>query len=298
MEIITDPASMQKLSKSLLSGGETIGLVPTMGYLHEGHISLIKKARKDCSRVIVSIFVNPIQFGPGEDYGTYPRDTQRDRSMAEKAEADYIFKPSVKDMYPDKFSTFVEVVGLDSIMCGAMRPGHFRGVCTVVIKLFNIIYPDRAYFGLKDYQQYLIIKKMVKDLELPVRVIGCPIVREKDGLAMSSRNKHLSASERKSAPILYKNLLLAKEKINNGENNLIKLKKICEENIKASADVLKVDYFDFRDSETLEEIGTLKPEAGKKQIKKLLIAGAVRVGKTRLIDNLILNISNFNQRGN
>lgn len=293
MEIITDPASMQKLSKSLLSGGETIGLVPTMGYLHEGHISLIKKARKDCSMVIVSIFINPIQFGPGEDYGTYPRDTQRDRSMAEKAGADYIFKPSVKDMYPDKFSTFVEVVGLDSIMCGAMRPGHFRGVCTVVIKLFNIIYPDRAYFGLKDYQQYLIIKKMVKDLELPVKVIGCPIVREKDGLAMSSRNKHLSASERKSASILYKNLLLAKEKINNGENNLIKLKKICEENIKASADVLKVDYFDFRESETLEEIGTLKPEAGKKQIKKLLIAGAVRVGKTRLIDNLILNISNF-----
>ncbi|OQA21262.1 MAG: Pantothenate synthetase [Actinobacteria bacterium ADurb.Bin346] len=293
MEIITDPASMQKLSKSLLSAGETIGLVPTMGYLHEGHISLIKKARKDCSMVIVSIFINPIQFGPGEDYGTYPRDTQRDRSMAEKAGADYIFKPSVKDMYPDKFSTFVEVVGLDSIMCGAMRPGHFRGVCTVVIKLFNIIYPDRAYFGLKDYQQYLIIKKMVKDLELPVKVIGCPIVREKDGLAMSSRNKHLSASERKSASILYKNLLLAKEKINNGENNLIKLKKICEENIKASADVLKVDYFDFRESETLEEIGTLKPEAGKKQIKKLLIAGAVRVGKTRLIDNLILNISNF-----
>ena len=284
---------MQKISWSLFRNGETVGLVPTMGYLHDGHISLIKKARENNTKVITSIFVNPIQFGPKEDYATYPRDMERDSEMAKKAGTDYIFVPGAKDMYPMGFATFVEVKEMDSIMCGAFRPGHFRGVCTVVLKLFNITYPSIAYFGLKDYQQYIIIKKMAAELNLPVKIIGCPIIREKDGLAMSSRNKYLTEKERSSATILYKSLKFAKVKIIEGERDLLKLQKGCINNIKNNENVSKIDYFDFRDGTTLKEIKSLEPAEGIKMPEKLLVATAAHIGRTRLIDNIVINIKNI-----
>jgi pantoate--beta-alanine ligase len=293
LEIITNISKMQKISWPLLRNGETVGLVPTMGYLHEGHISLIKRARKNTAKVITSIFVNPIQFGPKEDYANYPRDMERDTEMAKKAGTDYIFVPGAKDMYPMDFATFAEVKEMDSIMCGAFRPGHFRGVCTVVLKLFNIIHPSMAYFGLKDYQQYLIIKKMSAELNLQVKIIGCPIIREKDGLAMSSRNKYLTEKERSGATVLYRSLKFAKVKIIGGERDLLKLQKSCINNIKNDENVSKIDYFDFRDSTTLKEIKSLEPAEGIKEPKKLLVATAVHIGRTRLIDNIVINIKNM-----
>jgi len=293
LEIISNISKMQKISRSLFRNGETVGLVPTMGYLHEGHISLIKKARKNAAKVITSIFVNPIQFGPKEDYATYPRDLERDSEMAKKAGTDYVFVPGAKEMYPVGFSTLIEVKEMDSIMCGAFRPGHFRGVCTVVLKLFNIVYPSMAFFGLKDYQQYLIIKKMSAELNLPVKIIGCPIIREKDGLAMSSRNKYLTDKERSSATVLYRSLKFAKAGIIEGERDLLKLQKRCVNDIKNNENVSKIDYFDFRDGTTLKEMKSLEPSEGMKMPEKLLVATAVHIGRTRLIDNIVLNIKNI-----
>jgi pantoate--beta-alanine ligase len=217
--------------------------------------------------------------------------------MGKKAGADYVFIPGEKDMYPPGFSTSVEVKEIDSIMCGAFRPGHFRGVCTVVLKLFNITYPSMAYFGLKDYQQYFIIKKMSAELNLPVKIIGCPIIREKDGLAMSSRNKHLTEKERSGATVLYRNLKFAELKIIEGERDLLKLKKSCTNNINNSEIVSKIDYFDFRDGATLEEIKSLEPAEGAKVPEKLLVATAASIGRTRLIDNIVLNIKNICKYG-
>jgi len=297
LEIISNISKMQKISRSLFRNGETVGLVPTMGYLHEGHISLIKKARKNAAKVITSIFVNPTQFGPGEDYETYPRDIERDSEIAKKAGTDYVFVPGAKDMYPADFATFVEVKEMDSIMCGAFRPGHFRGVCTVVLKLFNIIYPSMAYFGLKDYQQYLIIKKMAAELNLPVKIVGCPIIREKDGLAMSSRNKYLTEKERRSATVLYRNLIFAKAGIIEGERDMLKLQKSCINNIKSNESISKIEYFDFRDGTTLKEIKSLERAEGMKIPEKLLVATAAYIGRTRLIDNIVLNIKNICKPG-
>ena len=262
--------------KGWKSQGLKVGFVPTMGYLHEGHESLIKRASEENDKVVVSIFVNPIQFGPKEDLSTYPRDLERDSKVCEGAGADIIFHPKSEEMYFEDFSTFVDMNGLTSGLCGKSRPTHFRGVCTVVTKLFNIVSPDRAYFGEKDAQQLAIIKRMVRDLNIDVEVIGCPIVREKDGLAKSSRNTYLSIEERSAATILSKALNIAREKIKDGErtsSNIIStIKEIIE-----SEKLARIDYIEVVDSFSMEGVDTIE--------KSVLVAIAVFIGKTRLIDN-------------
>src|SRR5665647_322221 len=248
---------MQDISLSLRKLNETIGFVPTMGYLHKGHISLIEQAKNECTKVILSIFVNPKQFGKGEDYEKYPKDFNRDKIFAEAAGSDYVFVPSTREMYAEGFKTSVKVKELDSVMCGSLRPGHFEGVCTVVAKFFNITLPHRSYFGLKDYQQYLIIKKMVEDLNFPLQIVGCPIIREDDGVAMSSRNKYLSKSERKNAAILVECLNQAANLIKGSFTNLEDIRNTMCEKLSGNPFVSKVDYFDFRDSETLENISSI-----------------------------------------
>jgi len=286
-------AELREIINEARSEGKTIGFVPTMGYLHKGHTSLIEKAKNDCSKVILSIFVNPIQFGEHEDYEKYPKDFNRDKILAEAAGADYIFVPSAGEMYKEGFKASVKVRELDSVMCGSFRPGHFEGVCTVVAKLFNITLPHRSYFGLKDYQQYLIIKKMVEDLNFPLRVIGCPIIREDDGVAMSSRNKYLSKNERKNAAILVECLNQAANLIKDGFTNLEDIRNTLYEKLSGNPFVSKVDYFDFRDSETLENISSIDKHDFKSPGSNLLIACAVRIGGTRLIDNMIFDTNSF-----
>jgi pantoate--beta-alanine ligase len=293
VEIIQTAKQMQDISLSLRRQNETIGFVPTMGYLHKGHISLIEKAKIDCSKVILSIFVNPKQFGIGEDYEKYPKDFTRDKILAEAAGTDYVFVPSTGEMYPEGFKASVKVKELDSVMCGSFRPGHFEGVCTIVAKLFNITLPHMSYFGLKDYQQYLIIKKMVEDLNFPLRVVGCPIIREDDGVAMSSRNKYLSKSERKNAAILIECINMAAGLIRNGFMDLEHIKNTICEKLSGNPFVSKIDYFDFRDSETLQKIASIKNHDFKSPGSNLLIACAVQIGGTRLIDNMIFDISSI-----
>src|SRR4030042_456582 len=283
MEIIKKTKHMVSNSELLKTRGEKIGLVPTMGYLHKGHTSLIKRARAECSKVFVSIFVNPIQFGPKEDFARYPRNFKKDCSFCQKAGADYIFFPSAEEMYEKDFKIFVEVQELGDVMCGRARPGHFRGVCTVVLKLFNIIRPNIAYFGQKDYQQLVIIKKMTKDLNVPVEITECPTVREEDGLAISSRNKYLSYDERKNATVLFQSLKLAEKLIINGQENLENIRKAALEKLESTPFVSKIDYFDFRDNDTLCEIERIDQKA-----ERILIASAIWIGKTRLIDNIFL----------
>jgi pantoate--beta-alanine ligase len=265
--------------------GYIIGFVPTMGFLHEGHLSLIRLAKKGCDKTIISIFVNPAQFGPGEDFKKYPRNIKRDSTLAEKEGVDYIFYPSEKEMYSPDHKTTVEVEGIDNIMCGRHRPGHFAGVATVVLKLFNIINAHKAYFGEKDYQQLVVIKKMVEDLNLDVKIIGGPTVREENGLAMSSRNMYLSGEERKNATILYKCLSTAGKMVLGGREDLEEIRKKMLKELKENEFVKKVDYFDFRDPLTLCEKKVIKKTTGK-----LLVAGAIWIGKTRLIDNIIIKI--------
>ncbi|MCD6083374.1 pantoate--beta-alanine ligase [Candidatus Aerophobetes bacterium] len=255
-----------------------IGFVPTMGYLHEGHLSLIRKARRECDEVIVSIFVNPTQFGRGEDYHSYPRDLKRDIALSEKEKVDVIFAPSVEEMYPEGYSTFVQVEGrLSSVLEGASRPGHFRGVCTVLVKLFNIINPDISFFGEKDFQQALIVKKMVEDLNIDTRIVLLPTVREEDGLAMSSRNSYFNEEERKAAIILYRSLKKAKEWIDQGERNSSRIIQKMKDFI-AKEPLARIDYIAIVDSKSLEEVEQV--ERGN------LIALAVYIGKVRLIDNM------------
>ena len=217
MEIIKEIEVMNKKAEEWRKNGKIIAFVPTMGYFHEGHLSLFRIARKKGDILVVSIFINPIQFGPTEDFKSYPRDLERDKSLAEKEKVDVLFVPSEKDMYPEGYQTFVEVTKLTNHLCGLSRPGHFKGVTTVVAKLFNIVKPHIAFFGFKDYQQYLVIKRMVKDLNFSIEIVGCPIVREPDGLAMSSRNTYLTPEQRKSALSLFKGLKLAQEMIDKGE---------------------------------------------------------------------------------
>jgi len=282
MEIIKSVIEMQKRAESIRLSGKRIGFVPTMGALHKGHISLFQKARDMSDVLIVSIFVNPIQFGQGEDYNRYPRDFASDEEKCLKAGVDIIFYPEKDDIYPSDFSTFVEVYKLSDIMCGRSRPGHFRGVATIVAKLFNIVKPHIAIFGEKDYQQAVIIKRMVKDLNLDIKVITCPIVRESDGLAMSSRNVYLSSDERKQATSIYKSLKEAEKMIISGERNSLvikeKIRDIIEENPS-----FKIDYIDIRDAENLSEIDIIDG--------RILIAVACLVGgKTRLIDNIVVEV--------
>jgi pantoate--beta-alanine ligase len=285
MEIIKKVENCKLAMGKIRDRGNKIGLVPTMGFLHEGHLSLIRMAKKDCDKVIISIFVNPMQFGPDEDFKKYPRDIKRDASLAEKEGVDYIFYPPEKEMYRPAHKTTVEVKELSSIMCGKYRPGHFAGVATVVLKLFNIIDPDKAYFGEKDYQQLVVIRKMVADLNLDIDIVGGPIVREKDGLAMSSRNRYLSKEERENATILYRCLNIAKGMIAGSESNLEKIKKMVIKELEGNKFVKKVDYFDFRDPLTLEEKRRVERGSGE-----ILAAVAAWVGDTRLIDNIRIKV--------
>lgn len=262
---------------------KTMGLVPTMGYLHDGHLSLIKEAKANNDLVAVSIFVNPIQFGPGEDYEKYPRDIERDYRLARESGADIVFNPEVNEIYVPGSSTEVEVKGnLTKKLCGASRPVHFKGVTTVVNILFNIFRPDRAYFGQKDAQQAIIIKKMVCDLHIPVEIVVCPIVREKDGLAMSSRNVYLNPDERKQALALHRGLLKAREYLASGIDDCIRVDKlihVIEQEIQKEQ-LAKVEYIQILDGDTLENIKYIEPS------RKILAAVAVKFGSTRLIDNI------------
>ena len=265
------------------AAGNTVGLVPTMGFLHEGHLSLIREAKAENDVVVVSDFVNPTQFGPNEDFESYPRNIERDTELALSAGADVIFYPSVSEMYPPESSTYVEVEGnITRVLCGASRPTHFRGVTTVVNKLFNIVEPNKAYFGQKDAQQVAVLTKMVKDLHMDIELIICPIVREPDGLAMSSRNTYLSAEERKQAVILNQALKKAKNAFANGEKDVVKLTGIITDKINEMP-LAVIDYVSILDFPSLKPIITIEKDA--------LAAVAVKFGKTRLIDNEILGYS-------
>lgn len=278
MQIIKMIDEVRKIVKQWKREGLTVGLVPTMGYLHEGHKSLIERAVKENDRVVVSDFVNPTQFAPNEDFESYPRDIDADAQLCESAGASIIFNPEPEEMYTDAL-TFVDMNKITKVLCGKTRPIHFSGVCTVVSKLFNIVTPDRAYFGQKDAQQLCVIRKMVKDLNFDIEIVGCPIIREADGLAKSSRNTYLSADERKAALCLSRSLAMGKEIIESGEKDAKKIvDKIKNEIEKEPA--AKIDYVEIVDFNFLETIETVK--------KPLLCAMAVYIGKTRLIDNFIL----------
>lgn len=257
--------------------GLTIGLVPTMGYLHEGHQSLIERSGEN-DRTVVSIFVNPIQFGPNEDFASYPRDLERDTKKCVESGADLIFAPDAEEMYAADFSSFVDMTGPVDDLCGAKRPGHFRGVCTVVSKLFNIVAPDRAYFGQKDAQQLAVIKRMTRDLSFGIEILGCPIVREADGLAKSSRNTYLNDEERKAAVVISKALSVGQDMISGGETSAAavtdKIRSLIE-----SEPLAEIDYIKAVNADSIEPVDTIKG--------RTLVAAAVYIGKTRLIDNFI-----------
>lgn len=278
MKIINNIKEIRKQVKDWKNDGLSIALVPTMGYLHEGHESLIKKAGEDNDKVIVSIFVNPMQFGINEDLSTYPRNIDRDSDICEKNGASLIFNPSVEEMYTDGFSTFVDLNNLTSGLCGKSRPTHFRGVCTVVSKLFNIVNPDKAYFGQKDAQQLSIIKQMVTDLNFDIEIVSCPIVREADGLAKSSRNTYLSKEERQASTIINKSLKKAKTLIKSGERDSKNVIDFIKNEINKEP-LAKIDYVSIVDNNTIKNIKTIEDGS--------LIAVAVFIGNTRLIDNLI-----------
>jgi pantoate--beta-alanine ligase len=280
MKIIKTIPEMKAVIRDHKSAGRTIGFVPTMGFLHEGHLSLVRAARKKADVTVVSIFVNPAQFGPKEDFKTYPRDLNRDSAMLEKEGVDYVFHPEPDEMYPQGYKTYVEVLGLQEKLCGRSRPEHFRGVCTVVLKLFQIVGPDIAFFGQKDAQQAIILRKMAQDLNLDVQVEIMPIVREADGLAMSSRNTYLSPEERAAALVLAKSLEEAKRQIDHGERRA----EVILDGMKAmigQEPLARIDYVEAVDMEDLDPV--------KKIVKGTLIALAVFIGPTRLIDNIIIS---------
>lgn len=274
MEIITTIENIRSIVNHWKDNGYSIGFVPTMGYLHDGHAALIDQARKDNDKVIVSIFVNPTQFGENEDLNSYPRDINRDKSLCEAHKADIIFSPTSDEMYHDR-KAFVNIVELSDTLCGISRPIHFKGVCTVVTKLFNIIQPTNAYFGEKDAQQLAIIRKMVFDLNFPVNIIGVPIVRESDGLAKSSRNTYLSSEERKAATILYKAIQEGKECINRGASADSIINAMT--NIVNTEPLAKIDYISVVDANTMQPVHEIT--------SPVLVAMAVYIGSTRLIDN-------------
>lgn len=281
MEIATKIVDVRTKVNEWKKQGLKVGLVPTMGYLHEGHKSLIERAVKENDRVVVSVFVNPIQFGPTEDLESYPRDLERDSKLCEEAGASLIFHPKKEEMYFDDFCTYVDMDGLTKGLCGKTRPIHFRGVCTVVSKLFNIVTPDRAYFGEKDAQQLAVIKRMVRDLSFGIEIVGCPIIREEDGLAKSSRNTYLSKEERQAATILSKSLKAAKKAIEDGEKDSNKIVQIIEDMINTEK-LAKIDYVETVNSLTMEHIDKIEGS--------VLVAMAVYIGKTRLIDNFIYEV--------
>lgn len=281
MLIIETKKELKDLIKDCRKQGKTIGFVPTMGFLHEGHLSLIKTAKKENDFVVVSIFVNPTQFGVGEDFDAYPRNLDRDAELSESAGADVIFHPTVHEMYPDKYSTYVEVEEITNKLCGLSRPTHFKGVTTVVNKLFNIVEADKAYFGQKDAQQVAVIQRMVRDLNMNIEIIPCPIVREIDGLAMSSRNTYLTPEQRKAALILSKSLFAAQDMIMKGSRNASEIKEFIVDMIK-SEPLAVIDYVEVVDTLSLDNITLVKDS--------VLIALAVKIGRTRLIDNILVEV--------
>jgi pantoate--beta-alanine ligase len=269
---------VRKNVKEWKKAGYSIGLVPTMGYLHEGHASLIERAAKENDKVVVSVFVNPIQFGPTEDLESYPRDFDADCVLCEKMGADLVFHPQPEEMYFDDFCTYVDMHTLSEVLCGKTRPIHFRGVCTVVSKLFHIADPDRAYFGQKDAQQLAVIRRMVRDLNFDIEIVGCPIVREEDGLAKSSRNTYLNEKERQAAVILSKAIFTGQKLVEDGEKDAKKVVSAVKE-VLATEPMADVEYVELVDFNNLKEIETIEGT--------VLCAMAVRIGKTRLIDNFI-----------
>jgi pantoate--beta-alanine ligase len=281
MEIISRRKRMMSLARKLRrEEGRTIGFVPTMGALHEGHLSLIHEARAMCDVVVVSVFVNPTQFGPNEDFKSYPRDLTRDAELLAEYNLDYVFAPAVEEIYPPGFSTYVNVEGLSDQLEGASRPGHFRGVTTVVAILLNVIKPDFAFFGQKDAQQTVVIKQMVRDLAFNTEVVVLPIVREESGLALSSRNQYLSEEQRRAATVLRRALTKARAEYNEGEHNAARLIEVVQKTI-ATEPLARVDYVSVNDLETLEEVDRIDD-------RPALVSLAAFIGKTRLIDNVVL----------
>jgi len=272
-------STVDELRSARLSSPGTVGLVPTMGYLHEGHLSLIRRARDECDHVVVSIFVNPTQFGANEDLSKYPRDLERDLELVEPLGTDLVWTPTAGIMYPQGYQTWVEVEAMTRPLEGAMRPGHFRGVTTVVAKLFNAVQPHRAYFGQKDAQQAAVIRQMTRDLNFPIEIVVCPIVRESDGLAMSSRNVYLDPEQRKAATVLFRSLSAAKELYEGGERNAENVRGKARE-VLAGGPLAEVQYVSCADYDTLEELDVIQGKA--------LLSMAVFIGKTRLIDNFVL----------
>ena len=279
MKIVGTVKEVREQVKEWKKQGLSVGFVPTMGYLHEGHKSLMDAARKGNDKVVVSIFVNPMQFGPTEDLATYPRDLDHDAALCESAGVDLIFHPEAEEMYEKDFCSFVDMTGLTEGLCGKTRPIHFRGVCTVVNKLFNIVTPDHAYFGQKDGQQLAVIKRMVRDLNMDIEIVGCPIVREEDGLAKSSRNTYLSPEERKAALILSKTVALGKE-LAKTEKDANKVVEAMKKNIETEP-LAKIDYVEAVDALSMAEVDKLEGTC--------MLAMAVYIGKTRLIDNTLIN---------
>lgn len=279
MRIYEEISKIRETVTAWKKDGLTIGLVPTMGYLHEGHKSLIDTARRENDRVVVSIFVNPMQFGPSEDFASYPRDLEKDAKLCEDAGVDVIFHPTAEEMYTEGFCSYVDMNGLTTELCGKSRPTHFRGVQTVVLKLFNIVTPDRAYFGQKDAQQLAVIKRMVTDLNVGTEIVGCPIIREEDGLAKSSRNTYLNEEERKAALILHKSLVVGKALLESGETDAAAVKAAITAEIETEP-LAKIDYVDVVDFDTVTPI--------EKIDGSVLVAIAVYIGKTRLIDNFLI----------
>jgi pantoate--beta-alanine ligase len=276
MKIVTTLPEL-RLARRALPG--PLGFVPTMGYLHAGHISLVQAARAECASVVASIFVNPTQFGPNEDLASYPRDLPRDLALLEAAGVDLVWTPSPEGLYPSGFQTWVQVEGLTRSLEGEVRPGHFRGVTTVVAKFFNAVGPDKAYFGQKDAQQAAVVRRMAKDLDFPLEVVVCPTLREADGLAMSSRNTYLNPQERQAATVLFRALSAARLAYDSGERRADKLRTLVRETV-AAEPLAKLQYVSCADNETLEELETVRG--------KVLLSMAVHVGRTRLIDNFVL----------
>lgn len=280
MKVVKTIKEVREIVSSWRRDGLTVGLVPTMGYLHEGHQSLISKSVSENDRTVVSVFVNPIQFGPNEDLEAYPRDLKRDMEAVEAVGGDLIFNPEPAELYPSHFTSFIDTTETTELLCGAVRPVHFRGVCTVVGKLFNIVTPDRAYFGQKDAQQLATIRRFVRDLNFGLEIVPCPIVREADGLAKSSRNTYLSPAERKAALILSKSLALGKKAVDEGERDASKVVSIITESLQTEP-LARIDYVEVVDFENIQRAQTISGET--------LVAIAVYIGKTRLIDNFIVN---------
>ena len=273
---------MQATVNSLILHGKSIGLVPTMGALHEGHLSLVRKARAENIVTVVSIFVNPVQFGPSEDFREYPRDIEGDTEKLLKEGVDILFTPVISSMYPENFLTYVAVEKLSEKLCGAFRPGHFRGVATIVTKLFHIIKPARAYFGQKDFQQTVVINQMVKNLDMDIEVVVCPTIRERDGLAMSSRNTYLDPVQRAASTVIYRCLKEASELVKSGIINVDHVKRVMQEKILSEPAVTAIDYAGVYDPETLDEPFEIKENA--------VLAVAVKLGETRLIDNMLVAV--------